>query len=130
MTIDDPAAWLATVSDEPFAYLTTTGRVTGRPHEIEIWFAVDGATAYFLAGGRDRADWVRNLLREPRVTLRIADRTATGHARIVDADSDEDARARHLVWSAYTTPDRDLVGWRDTALPIAVDVGRGTRDGR
>ena len=24
---------------EQFCYLTTTGRVTGRPHEVEIWFA-------------------------------------------------------------------------------------------
>lgn len=122
MSIADPAAWLTAVSDEPFAYLTTTGRVTGRPHEIEIWFAADGATAYFLAGGRENADWVRNLRRDPRVRLRIADRTATGHARIVDADSDEDAVARHLVWSAYTSAERDLVSWRDSALPVAVDI--------
>ena len=25
---------------EQYCYLTTTGRVSGRPHEIEIWFAV------------------------------------------------------------------------------------------
>ncbi|CAN5863100.1 hypothetical protein BH23ACT10_BH23ACT10_32080 [soil metagenome] len=116
------AAWLDDGSNEPFAYLTTTGRVTGDPHEIEIWFAVDGATAYFLAGGRDTADWVRNLRATPTVTLRIADHTASGHARVVDAGSAEDARARQLVWRKYTGPDRDLIEWRDTALAVAVDV--------
>lgn len=29
---------------ESVAYLTTTGRVSGKPHAIEIWFALDGAT--------------------------------------------------------------------------------------
>jgi hypothetical protein len=29
------------LADEEFCYLTTTGRVTGRPHEIEIWFALE-----------------------------------------------------------------------------------------
>src|SRR5690606_17915662 len=28
---------------EPYCYLTTTGRVTGRPHTIEIWFGHDGS---------------------------------------------------------------------------------------
>ena len=34
--------------DEDFCYLTTTGRVTGLPREIEIWFALQGATLYML----------------------------------------------------------------------------------
>src|SRR5919198_4125925 len=41
-----------------YAYLTTTGRVTGRPHEIEIWFALHAGTVYVLSGGGDRSDWV------------------------------------------------------------------------
>ena len=43
------------LKDEDFCYLTTRGRVTGRPHEIEIWFAVDGDTVYLLSGGGDRS---------------------------------------------------------------------------
>jgi hypothetical protein len=50
---------------EDFCYLTTTGRVTGRPHTIEIWFALDGATLYMLSGGREHSDWVKNLKRTP-----------------------------------------------------------------
>lgn len=59
------AEWLAAAAGEPFAYLTTTGRVTGAPHEIEIWFAPVDRTVYFLAGDRERADWVRNVQRDP-----------------------------------------------------------------
>jgi len=38
--------------DEDFCHLTTTGRNSGRPHTIEIWFALHGQTLYMLAGGR------------------------------------------------------------------------------
>jgi hypothetical protein len=30
-------------ASQAFCYLTTTGRVSGRPHTIEIWFARRGA---------------------------------------------------------------------------------------
>ena len=58
------------VSDDDYCYLTTTGRVTGAPHEIEIWFALDGPGLYLLAGGGFGSDWVRNLVAEPAVTVR------------------------------------------------------------
>ena len=53
------------VDSPAFCYLTTRGRRTGRPHTIEIWFVAVGATAYLMAGGRDRSDWVRNLMADP-----------------------------------------------------------------
>jgi deazaflavin-dependent oxidoreductase (nitroreductase family) len=117
-----PHAWLRSVAEQPFAYLTTTGRVTGRPHEIEIWFAADGRSVYFLSGGRDRADWVRNLQRTAHVTVRIAGHTVAGTARVITPASSEDGRARDLVWRKYTGPSDDLRSWRDTALAVAVDL--------
>lgn len=30
------------IANEKFCHLTTTGRVTGQPRTIEIWFVVDG----------------------------------------------------------------------------------------
>ena len=38
------------LGEEAFCYLTTVGRVTGRPHTIEIWFAREGSTVYMLSG--------------------------------------------------------------------------------
>lgn len=122
MTTEDAVTWLGTVRDEPYAYLTTTGRVTGRPHEIEIWFAVDATTIYLLAERRDDADWVRNLQRRPDVAVRIARRTVGGKARVIAASSAEDTRARRLLWTKYATSDDDLTHWRDHALTVAVDV--------
>lgn len=114
-------SWLDDVAAEPYAYLTTTGRVTGRPHEIEIWFATDGTTAWLLSGGRDDADWVRNLRRDAAVTLRIADRTVPATARVVPDDDAEAERARTALWRKYTDGGDHLTTWRDTALPVAVE---------
>jgi deazaflavin-dependent oxidoreductase (nitroreductase family) len=110
------------LADEDYCYLTTIGRVSGEPREIEIWFGLDGSTLYMLSGGRDRSDWVKNLMREPRVSVRIADRTFDGRARVV-SDPDDDARARELLFNKYAEGySGDLSNWRERSLPIAVDL--------
>jgi deazaflavin-dependent oxidoreductase (nitroreductase family) len=112
----DPA-----LADADYCYLTTTGRVSGRPREIEIWFALEGATLYMLSGGRDRSDWVRNLSRTPEVSVRIADAVEQGRARVV-IDPDEDDRARDLLHGKYSPRySGSLDNWRAAALPVAVD---------
>jgi F420H(2)-dependent quinone reductase len=89
---------------------------------VEIWFARRGGTVYLLSGGGDRADWVRNLSRQPRVTLRVGTVRWAGLARLV-TDPDEDRLARDLVAGKYQpTSSGDLRTWRDTALPVAIDV--------
>ena len=106
---------------DDFCYLTTTGRVTGRPHTIEIWFALDGASLYMLSGSHT-SDWVKNLLRAPDVSVRLGDTTFAGRARVVER-ADEDALARRLVLAKYQPRDGDdLTEWGQTALPIAVDL--------
>lgn len=111
-----------TLGAQSFCYVTTVGRVTGRAHTIEIWYAMHESTVYLLSGGWDRSDWVRNLIRHPRVKVRIGDRVLSGLGRIV-ADSDEDRLARDLVYGKYQHGyGADLRGWRDSALPVAIDV--------
>jgi deazaflavin-dependent oxidoreductase (nitroreductase family) len=109
-------------ADEDFCYLTTRGRVTGAPHEIEIWFAADDDTLYMLSGGGDRSDWVRNLRAEPRLTVRIRGITYHATARVID-DPVEDRRARTLVFDKYQPRSTgSLDGWRESALPVALDL--------
>jgi len=119
MTLD-PA-----LAGEPYCYLTTTGRVTGRPHEIEIWFALSGETAYLMNGDSEsdagKADWVRNLSKQPAVTLRIADQTFEATARVV-TDPTEDGLARSLLLEKYATIEQPLTTWGRVALPVAVDL--------
>src|SRR5215208_416995 len=113
---------LMRLAGEDYCYLTTTGRVSGKPREIEIWFGLEGPTLYMLSGGRDRSDWVKNLRREPRVRVRLADRTFDGSARVV-TDPEEDARARTLLFEKYSPGySGDLQDWRERSLPIAVNL--------
>jgi deazaflavin-dependent oxidoreductase (nitroreductase family) len=113
---------LAGHADDDFCYLTTRGRVTGQPHEIEIWFALDGARIYLLAGGGTSSDWVRNLQAEPAVTVRIGATTYAGTARVVDPATDEDEHARTLVFDKFQPRSGGLERWRATALPVAIEL--------
>jgi deazaflavin-dependent oxidoreductase (nitroreductase family) len=114
---------LARLADEDYCYLTTTGRVTGRPHTIEIWFAASGGTLYMLSGGGDQADWVKNLRADPRVAVRIGGRAFGGRARVVTG-AEEDALARRLLADKYGEYEDDgqPSEWARTALPVGVDV--------
>jgi deazaflavin-dependent oxidoreductase (nitroreductase family) len=104
-----------------FCYLTTIGRVTGRPHTIEIWFALDGDTLYMLSDSHS-SDWVLNLRRVPDVTVRLGETTFAGRARVVES-ADEDALARRLVLAKYQPRESDdLADWGRTALPVATDL--------
>ncbi len=101
--------------------------MSGRPHRIEIWFALRGRTVYLLAGGRESADWVRNLVSTPEVTVEIGDRTWHGVARVLDPEHQpnhqEDALARRLVVEKYAPRDpSDLDEWGRTSLAIAIAI--------
>ena len=124
------------MADE-YAYLTTVGRRTGRPHTIEIWFAELDGTLYLLSGGADRSDWVRNLRREPRVRVRLggprelsADLECTFDtiAREV-VDPAEDESARHAMAAKYRDwkPGEPLDDWAASALLVALDRGSAPR---
>ena len=104
-------------------HLATTGRRSGRPRVIEIWFATDGERVYMLAGGRERAHWVRNILADDRVRLRLGGTTVAATGRIV-TDPAEELRARHLVAAKYQgwSEGRPLSAWAAGSLPVAVEL--------
>ena len=79
---------LASIADEQVLYLTTIGRTTGLPREIEIWFVVCRERFYLLAETGEAAGWVKNIRRNPRVTLRIAERQIDAMARVLDRQAD------------------------------------------
>lgn len=113
---------LSQLAAEEYCYLTTTGRISGRPHEIEIWFALRNQTLYLLAGNR-QSDWVKNLLKNPAVTVRISKYTLPGAARLVK-DNEEDEAARYLLAEKYQEWEegKTLSNWARTALPVAIDL--------
>jgi deazaflavin-dependent oxidoreductase (nitroreductase family) len=105
-----------------YCYVTTTGRRSGNPHTIEIWFALHGDRVYLLAGEGDQSDWVRNIRHEPRVGLRLGDDDMICRARVVE-DPQEDALARGLLLDKYAPRSSDdLDEWGKTAVPVVVEL--------
>lgn len=76
------------MNEPPYLYLTTTGRKSGHPHEIEIWFVAHDGCYYLVSGNREQADWVQNILHNPAVTFRVGEQTFSGTGRIVTAETD------------------------------------------
>jgi deazaflavin-dependent oxidoreductase (nitroreductase family) len=116
-------ALLSQLANQDYCYLTTKGRVSGRPHEIEIWFGNKNNSLYLLSGGGHDSDWVKNLLKDPDVTVRIAKHIFTGKARIVE-DEKEETTARYLLAEKYQEWEegRTLSEWARTALVVGIDL--------
>jgi deazaflavin-dependent oxidoreductase (nitroreductase family) len=68
-----------------YLYLTTTGRVTGLPREIEIWFTEHGGRFYLVAE-RGSANWVRNIQSKPQVKARAGNTEFNALGRVVHND--------------------------------------------
>jgi deazaflavin-dependent oxidoreductase (nitroreductase family) len=106
--------------DEQFLYLTTTGRKTGRAREIEIWFVERGGRIYILAEHGYKAHWVRNILANPSVTIRLAGRRwiATGRLLEPGADAELYTDVQNLARTKY--------GWGD-GLPVEFQLQKETQ---
>lgn len=101
--------------------LTTTGRRTGEPRKIKIWFAAVGDVVFMLAGGRDDAHWVRNIQANPVVRVEIQRRTFEGRGRAVEGEAD-DPVARDALAAKYGT--KWLAKWLRESLPVRIDLER------
>ena len=103
--------------DAQFLYLTTTGRKTGLPRELEIWFVEREGRVYILAEHGYKAHWVRNVVTDPRVTIKLADRRWTATGRVLDPTKDGDlyVDVRELARWKY--------GW-DNGLPVEFRLDR------
>jgi len=114
---------LSQLLKEDYCYLTTIGRKSGNPHEIEIWFGIQGNSLYLLSGGGDDSDWVRNLRANPNVAVRIAKHTFTGIARIVSEEK-EGMMARHMLARKYQgwKEGRKMSDWGRTALIVGIEI--------
>jgi len=117
------SALLARVADADYCYLTTTGRVSGHPHEIEIWFGLRERTVYLLSGNRENSDWFKNLQAQPAVHVRIGKYSFQASGRVV-SDAAEDKLAREVLDGKYEEwkPGQPFSEWAQTALSVALDV--------
>jgi deazaflavin-dependent oxidoreductase (nitroreductase family) len=78
---------ISNFDQEKYLYLTTRGRRTGRPREIEIWFTHHEDRFYVIAE-YDTSNWVKNLQTDPAVQVRVASKSFAAQARILAVESD------------------------------------------
>jgi len=120
-SVAEAAELLGAHRADAVCYLQTVGRTSGQPRTIEIWFATDGERLFLLSGGRDRAQWVRNLRVDPHVRVRIGGRSVDGNARIIEG-TDRERTARERLAAKYQgwVPGRPLSAWAATSLPVEI----------
>ena len=111
------------MSEPVYLYLTTRGRRSGLPREIEIWFTRFEGRFYVVAEHRERAQWVQNLRADPRAGVRVGLRRFHARARLVDARK-EPGLAREV-----RTRSTRKYGWGDGLIVELVPVPRPRHPG-
>ncbi len=106
-------ATLDSLANKQVLHLTTIGRVTGVPREIEIWFVVCREKFYLFSERREAAGWVRNIRRSPKVSVRIDRCTIKAVARVLDCQEDQ------RLWDEVQTIAKHKYGWGD-GLPVEI----------
>lgn len=101
-----------------YCYLTTVGRATRKPHTIEIWFVEHQGSAWLFTEPDGSTDWVRNLRRQPQVTLRVGDKQCSARAEVVELSPE--APVRRAVAERYRSTDSGLDEWARDALVVRV----------
>jgi deazaflavin-dependent oxidoreductase (nitroreductase family) len=80
----------------PFwALLETKGRKTGEPRRTPVGNGLDGDTFWLVAEHGRRANYVQNIMANPRVRVRVNRRWRAGVATLLP-DDDPRARQRNL----------------------------------
>jgi deazaflavin-dependent oxidoreductase (nitroreductase family) len=98
---------------DQYLYVTTIGRVTGLPRQIEIWFVAWNGNLYIFAERFHNAQWVKNISRDPRVRVRLSDGEFEASARVLDPSADDEE------WRTVQRLARDKYGWGD-GLPVRI----------
>ncbi len=102
-------ASLQSLADRQVLHLTTVGRVTGLAREIEIWFIVCRERFYLFSEHREAAGWVKNIRRNPDVSVRIGRRRIKALVRVLDYRGDCE------LWDEVQAIAERKYGWRRLA---------------
>ncbi len=87
--------------------LTTTGRKSGRPIAIPLFYAAEGDRLYIVAsfGGNDEPPgWYRNLLANPAVEVEVSGRKGAYRAKSLSPEEARPVWPKVLaVWPSYAS---------------------------
>lgn len=103
------------IQNNNYLYLTTIGRITGQPCEIEIWFVESEGNFYILAEHFREAQWVKNIEHNSRVRVRVGGKEFDGNARVLDSERDREA------WQTAQRLANEKYGWGE-GMPVELSV--------
>ena len=92
-------ARLRRVAEKQTTRLMHYGRKTGKPHEVTIWFVLDG-DRLFIGTANVNRQWVRNVKKTPKIRLSIGGGSFEGTAHFL-ADRAEHERAMAAIRQKY-----------------------------
>ena len=103
--------------------LTTTGRSSGKPRSVTIWFVIaDDSHVHVQHSSRAEAQWYKNLLKNPDVKVDFGDGPLAGRAQPV-TDAAEVARIQRLFRGKYLMAwVFQLLGWGKLPLVATIEV--------
>lgn len=105
-------------STEPtYLYLTTVGRRTSLPREIEIWFTRTNG-CYYVIAEYPTSHWVQNLTTNARVRVRLGENRFAATARIVTPDAEPE------LHSAVQQLSNEKYGWGNGVVVELKPEGR------
>jgi deazaflavin-dependent oxidoreductase (nitroreductase family) len=104
------------VAPAAFALLETIGRRSGQPRQTPVGNGLVGDTFWLVAAHGTQADYVRNLIAQPAVRVKVRGVWRSGTA-VVLPDDDVDARSRALPyrWDA-------AIGRLMASAPITIRI--------
>jgi deazaflavin-dependent oxidoreductase (nitroreductase family) len=70
--------------------ITVTGRTSGRPISLPIWFALDGDKLYLIPVKGSDTDWYKNVRKTPTIRLGAGGKTLTTSARLITDEAQLD----------------------------------------
>ena len=103
---DREAGVSADFDREQYLYLTTRGRKSGGPRQIEIWFTHRLGRLYVIAEYAT-SHWLKNLQATPEVEVRVGTHNFSGQARALSEVEDAD------LIRAVQELSRAKYGWGD-----------------
>src|SRR5215467_6402278 len=78
-----PPDFRSGVQNDTLIEITVTGRTTGRPISLPIWFALDSNTLYLIPVKGSDTEWYKNLCKTPTIHVSAHGKTVTASPHVL-----------------------------------------------
>jgi deazaflavin-dependent oxidoreductase (nitroreductase family) len=109
-------------TEPAYLYLTTIGRSTSLPREIEIWFTRKNG-CYYVIAEYPTSHWVQNVKANAQVTVRLGEKGFAATARILNPNAEPE------LHGAVQQLSKEKYGWGDgVVVELKPEEGRHTQE--